>query len=238
MQKLIAQRTEHSRRAAEQLITQGKVRVNGKVISILGSKVDPNNDKVQVLGQVLQQKHCLICLAYCKPREQMVTKNDPRGRPTIWDNLKDWKKSLNSVGRLDFNSEGLLLLINDGALLNILTHPSYKVTKVYEVKVKGQPSKETLEKLALGVNLDKNKVVPTRVSLLKQGDAASWLEIAITQGQNRVIRRICEKVGLEVLRLRRTQHGPIKLGKLRANQWRHLTSSEIKNLKAISNREH
>ncbi|MFH1873879.1 MAG: pseudouridine synthase [Pseudomonadota bacterium] len=233
LQKLIAQKTELSRRAAEQLISQGKVSVNGQKVTILGTKVDPEQDKIQVLGYVLRQPDKLIYLAYCKPRGEMVTKEDPQDRPTVWDNLKKWKKSLNSVGRLDFNSEGLLLLTNDGELLNILTHPKHEISKVYEVKVKGCPSTMIMEKITKGIIIDGDLIVPLSLKLIKQGDAASWLEISITQGKNRVIRRMCEKVGLEILRLRRTAHGPINLGKMRARQWRHLTSNEIKSLRGI-----
>jgi len=234
LQKLLAQTTELSRRTSEKAIVDGMVFVNGVQVTELGTKVNPNTDKIFYQGKRLELSSNLTYIAYSKPRGELVTKKDPQQRKTIWDRLTEWKNSLNSAGRLDYNSEGLIILTNDGQLINKLTHPSHPIPKTYEVKTQGRPSEKAIKNLAQGVLLDDGLTMPADVSLFKTGEHTSWLSITIYEGRNRQIRRRCEKVGILILRLRRVCIGPVQIGAMRAGEWRHLTKSELKNLQNVN----
>jgi 23S rRNA pseudouridine2605 synthase len=164
----------------------------------------------------------------------LVTKSDPKKRPTIWEHLTKFDVSLNSAGRLDFNSEGLLIISNDGDFLYQLTHPKHEVWKVYAVKVRGVPSSDALSRLKKGVELDDGRTAPAKVSVTKQWENATWLEIEIREGKYRQVRRMCEKVGHQVTKLRRIAIGPVKLGRLGHGKWRKLNSYEVRKLKEAS----
>lgn len=231
LQKLIALTTELSRRAAEEAIAKGCVTVNGEVVTVMGTTVDPAKDKVCFRGRPLRAPERFQYLAFYKPRRVLVTKNDPEGRPTIWEYMESWKGKLNSAGRLDFDSEGIILLTNDGEMLNALTHPRHEIYKVYEAKVRGVPTKETIEKLKDGVRLDDGKTLPALVRVMSIKESNAWIEISIREGRYRQVRRMCEAVGHEVLKLKRVSVGPIRLGRMRAGEWRFLSRKEVDSLK-------
>lgn len=233
LQKMIARACELSRRAAEKAILSGHVTVNGKTISILGTKVNPKEDRVCVNGRPVDLPERFFYLAYNKPCGLLVTKDDPQGRPTIWDRLPKWKKLLNSAGRLDLNSEGLLILTNDGALINALTHPRHLVSKVYEVKVRGVPAPSEIDRLGSGIKLEEGKTRPAKVRILDREKNCSRLEISIEEGRKRQVRRMCEAVGHPVLALKRVAVGPVVLENMKTGECRHLTKKEIDSLKKI-----
>jgi pseudouridine synthase len=231
LQKLIALTTELSRRTAEQAIAKGLVTVNGTVVTVMGTTVDPLKDKVYFKGRPLRTPERFYYLAFYKPRRVLVTKNDPEGRPTIWEYLESWKGKLNSAGRLDFESEGLILLTNDGEMLNALTHPRHEIFKIYEAKVRGVPAKETLDNLKNGVRLDDGKTLPAEVRVLSVKESNAWIEISIREGRYRQIRRMCEAVGHDVLKLKRVSVGPIRLARMKPGEWRFLSQKEVSSLR-------
>lgn len=230
LQRLIALSSELSRRAAEEVIAAGEVTVNGQVVTVLGTTVNPLEDRVCVRGTPLTLPRVRHYLAFFKPRGTIVTKSDPEGRPLIWEDLEEWKHALNAVGRLDFDSEGLLLLTDDGDFLNRLTHPRHEVWKTYHVRVKGVPSRESLERLRKGVSLSDGMTLPAQVKALQSEAPNALLSIAIREGRNRQVRRMCEAIGHLVIRLRRTAIGAVTLGRLEPGQWRHLKPSEVRAL--------
>lgn len=212
-----------SRRKAEELIAAGKVSVNGKVIREQGTKVDPGKDRVSVSGRgaIHCTRHQTQLILFHKPRNVMVTKHDSEGRPTIFDYLKDLPPNFNPVGRLDFDSEGLILLTNDGALHQRLAHPSFEVSKIYEVKVSvgAQLIAPLLGKLKTGVQLSDGPAKFDQVSVIKENPHNVWLRLVLHEGRNRIIRRMCEAVGLKVLRLKRVAVGPYQLKDIPVGKW-------------------
>ncbi len=230
LQKLIALATDLSRRAAEEAMTRGEVTVNGAVAKVMGTTVDPAIDKVCLKGKPVKAPERFLYLAFYKPRRIVVTKKDPEGRKTIWDYLDNWKEKVNSVGRLDYESEGLILLTNDGEMLNSLTHPRHEILKVYVAKVKGEPTSETIEKLKSGIKLEEGKTLPAEIKVVRVAESNTWLQVGIREGKYRQIRRMCEAVGHPVLKLKRVSIGPIRLGEMKAGEWRFLSQKEIFNL--------
>lgn len=230
LQRMIALSSELSRRAAETAIVAGEVTVNGTTVTELGTSVDPHSDKVTLRGNLLTLQAQRTYLAFFKPRNVMVTKSDPEGRPTIWDHLKTFQDRLNAVGRLDFESDGLLLLTDDGDFLNQMTHPRHEIWKTYRVRVKGSPSLQQLRQLESGVQLTDGKTLPARVKRIDPGTANALIEISIREGRNRQIRRMCEAIDCPVIKLRRISIGPVRLGRLEPGQWRELKASEIAEL--------
>ena len=218
-----------SRRAGEQLILAGRVSVNGKPVSQLGSKVDPDHDKVVVDGKPVRVQRKLY-LALHKPRGCVCSRKDEHARPTIYDLLpKEWA-GVYSVGRLDFASEGLLFLTNDGEFALRLTHPRYGVRKRYVVTVEGRVDAAMLEQFTRGVFLDGEKLKAERAWLVSEGKVQSVVELELAEGKNREVRRLFESRGLIVRRLVRVQIGKIKIGELKPGRWRTLTPPEIKTL--------
>ena len=215
LQKILAQAGLCSRREAEKWIQAGHVFLNGKKVTELGTKANPYKDRINVNGRPLDFFEKKVYYLFYKPRNVMVTKNDPEGRPTIYEYLKNIENRIYPVGRLDFDSEGLLLLTNDGDLTYKLTHPKSKVPKTYQVKIAGIPTEEQLEKLKKGVELDWGKTQPVQVKVTKGTDKNCWLEIALTEGKKRQVREMIEKMGHHVIKLRRIAIGPFKLGKLK-----------------------
>ncbi len=224
IQKFLSQCGIASRRHAEELILEGRVKVNGKVISEMGVKIDPSKDVVKVGNRVLQPVHKGIVLLN-KPARVVSTLSDPEGRPTVADYLTAHYRSYFPVGRLDFDSTGLVIMTNDGELAERLMHPRYGMRRVYEVKVKGNMSEETLGALETGVRLV-DGIAKAEVKLLGQEDDATALLVTVAEGRNRLVRRMMEKVGHLVKKLKRVQHGPFKLGSLQPGQIRKLTESE------------
>lgn len=209
----------YSRRQAEELIAQGKVFVDGKKVTVLGTKVDAHVAKIRVKGKPLVSSPTFIYALFHKPKECVVTRSDPEGRNTIYDFLPAQMKNLKPVGRLDYHSEGLLMLTNDGELANKLTHPRFHMNKVYEVKVQPKPAPRQLDRLRAGIMLDGRRTLPTEVSIVRENPETTWIEMKLEEGRNRQIRRMCEKVNLTVKTLVRTQMGPFKLKGIPYGKW-------------------
>jgi len=222
-----------SRRAAERLIIKGRISINGKIIRTLGTKADIERDEIAVDGQPIKRYQPKMYLMLNKPRGFVTTLRDPKGRPTIGHLIKDLSLRVFPVGRLDYDAEGLLLLTNDGVLSHILQHPKYKVPKTYHVKVKGIPSSFAITKLKKGVPLDGRMTLPAKIRKISQTKRNTWLEITITEGRRRQIKRMCELVGYPVLRLKRVCFGSLRLGSLPPGAYRYLNNQEIQRLKAF-----
>ncbi|MBQ2092636.1 MAG: rRNA pseudouridine synthase, partial [Clostridia bacterium] len=219
-----------SRRKSEELIASGKVKVNGKVASI-GDKVDPKKDKVSVEGQAVHAETEFRYIMLNKPRGFITTMSDERGRKCVAELVSDVGVRVFPVGRLDKDSEGLLLLTNDGEFANNLTHPSKHVPKTYRVTVRPAINEDILNHLMTGIMIDGKTTLPAQVKVLTQEPDRVVLEIVICEGRNRQIRKMCEAEGLTVARLKRTAVGPVKLGMLKQGAWRDLTPQELKSLR-------
>lgn len=213
LNKLIADSGLASRRAADRIIEEGRVVVNGKKVYELGIKVDPSEDKIVVDGKPLRSKAAPVYAVLYKPTGVLTTMEDPLERPTIKEYIEDLPVRLFPVGRLDWDSEGLLLLTNDGDYANRVMHPKAEVTKTYLVKVDGQPPDEKIQKLLKGVTIEGGKVAAKSVERIKRGkDQYAWLKIVITEGKNRQIRQMFEKIGFDVLKLQRVAIGRLRIG--------------------------
>lgn len=231
IQKLLAQAGFGSRRACEALITAGRVRVNGR-IPVLGDKADPSSDRIEVDGQVIPNREVLVYIALHKPRGVISAANDPIGRTTVRD-LVELPGQLYPVGRLDFDSEGLILLTNDGELANRLTHPRYEHEKEYRVLVARRPDAEQLDAWRRGVVLeDGYRSLPADVSLLDTAGKGQWLRVVLKEGRKRQIRETGFQLGLPVVRILRVRIGSLELGTLKVRQWRHLSAAEVASLRA------
>jgi pseudouridine synthase len=236
LQKYLSKMGINSRRKCEELILQGYVQVNNIVVSKMGMKIDPEKDIIKVRGKLVsfEKKKKYIYILLNKPEGYLTTLYDPYNRPIILDLLKDIKERIYPIGRLDFNSEGLLLLTNDGELTYALTHPSKEIEKTYIAKVKGVPSSEKLKILSKGVVLEKNyRISPCTIKLLEIRNNNAILKIKIKEGKKRQIRRMGEYIRHRVLKLRRIQIGPIYLKGVRPGKYRYLNKQEINNLKKI-----
>lgn len=231
LQKILAQAGIASRREAETLITAGRVAVNGVVVTELGSKADPAKDKVTVDGKPVRPEATKVYVLLYKPVGYMTTLKDPQGRPIVTDLLAGIRERIYPVGRLDYNTEGLLLLTNDGDWANQLAHPRHEVEKEYLVKIRGRAGKEQLRQLAEGVELEEGRTAPARVSTMHESDKNSWLSITIHEGRYRQVRRMCESVSLSVVRLKRSRYGPLELGELKPGEYRFLTAKEVEELR-------
>nr|WP_316625006.1 pseudouridine synthase [uncultured Ruminococcus sp.] len=236
LQKMLADCGVASRRKSEELISAGRVRVNGRVAQI-GDKVDPQNDKVYVgkrrVTGTARPKLRYIMLN--KPRGVLTTMSDDRGRKCVADLIKDIDERLYPVGRLDRDSEGMLLMTNDGEFANHVMHPKKHVNKVYRVTVRPNINDVQVSKLESGVVIDGRKTAPAQVRVVSREEERSVLEIVIREGRNRQIRKMCDAVGLEVARLKRTAIGGVKLGGLRSGMYRDLTDIEVRKLYADPN---
>lgn len=229
LQKLIAQSGLCSRRKAEELLTAGRVTVDGAVAS-LGDKADPTVQTITVDGAVLRLEEEKVYLMLHKPRGYVTTLSDEKGRKTAADLVSDCGVRVYPVGRLDMDSEGLLLFTNDGDFMQTLTHPKHQVDKRYEVTVTGE-LRNAAARLAAVEDLEGEPIIPAQVTLLKEGGGQALLQVIIHQGKNRQIRRMCAQVGLQVKRLRRVGEESLTLGDLPAGKWRYLRKEEIAALK-------
>lgn len=236
LQKHIADCGITSRRKAEELINAGKVRVNGK-IAVIGDKVDPKRDKVTVSGKNLVSNNEKVYIMLNKPRGFVTTMNDELGRKNVSDLVKDAGNRLFPVGRLDKDSEGLLLMTNDGDFANKLTHPSSHVNKTYRVTVGGAVSDEQIDKMCIGIVLDGKKTLPCDIFVAERKPDRTVLIFIISEGRNRQIRRMCEAVNLTVLRLKRVEIAGVKLGMLPQGKWRPLNEREMKHLNGVSQKK-
>ena len=234
LQKILSQAGIASRRASEQLMLEGRVTVNGVTVRELGSKADPAHDDVRVDGRRIKvvQQHRYILLN--KPRGYVTTRSDPQRRPTVLDLLHSVREYIYPVGRLDFDSEGLLLLTNDGDLAARLTHPRHGVARVYEARVLGVPDPRDLDRLARGVTVDGRPTGPAEVVLRprgRRGEDSATLIITIREGRNRQVRKMCDAIGHPVTHLKRVAIGPIRDAKLQVGRWRDLTAQEVARLR-------
>ncbi len=222
-----------SRRKCDELIFAGKVKVNGEIIKTPAFKIDPEKDEVSVNENVVKLPK-KIYIALNKPEGVLCSLKDDFGRTLITDLIPEIKERIFPVGRLDFNSEGLILLTNDGELSNRLIHPKYKVEKTYHVLIKGNIDRDSLERLSNGIELDGKKTQPSKIRILDMGKKTTFIEIKLKEGKKRQIRRMLKEVGYEVKKLRRVKFGPIKLGRLKKGEWRYLTKKEVENLYKIT----
>jgi pseudouridine synthase len=231
IQVVLARAGIASRRKCEALVRQGHVTVNDKVIQEPGFLVTFGKDDIRVDGRPVRHLEPKITVMLNKPKGMVTTVRDPQGRPTVINLVAGLKQRLFAIGRLDYHTEGLLLLTNDGLLSQRLQHPRYGVEKVYKVKVRGRPDHFVLKKLGEGVDLDGKKTAPAKVKRVGTTKEHTWIEIAVHEGRNRQIRRMCKSVGHPVLKLKRIGYGPLRLGDLKAGKFRILTAREIALLK-------
>ena len=238
LQKILSQAGIASRRASERLILEGRVTVNGETVRALGTKADAARDDIRVDGRRLRQPERRRYILLNKPRGYVTTRSDPQKRPTVIDLLQGVHEYLYPVGRLDYDSEGLLLLTNDGDLAARLTHPSHGVARVYEADVAGTPDAHDLRRLERGLVIDGRRTAPAEVRLLPAGRAApgATIQVTIREGRNRQVRKMCEAIGHPVDHLRRIGIGPLRDRRLKAGRWRDLTEDEVKRLRAASAR--
>lgn len=229
LQKILAHAGIASRRKAEEMIRQGRVSVNGKVVTELGSRADPGSDIIKVDGRRLRPESRFVYVLLNKPRNVMSTSNDPQGRPTVMEYVREIKQRIYPVGRLDFASEGLILLTNDGDFTKWLTRAGV-VGKVYHVKVAGKPDEKVLDKLRRGIYLEGERLAPCEIKLLKSGENP-WFEVTLHQGRNQQIRKMFIFSGHPVEKLRRVRIGFLEDRRLRAGSWRFLTEQEVERFK-------
>ena len=230
LQKVISHAGIASRREAEQLITEGRVAVNGAVVTQLGTKVDPARDKVKVDGKLLKSFPGKVYIVLNKPAGYVSTLKDPQERPVVMDLLDKVNTRVFPVGRLDYDAEGLLLLTNDGELAHKLQHPRYRIVRTYEVKVKDIPTSQELSSLRNGVQLEDGVALPAKAAFLKKTAKNCWLKMTLYEGRNRQVKRMCAAVGHNVLKLKRVRLGSLGLGSLSKGQYRHLAKDEVKKL--------
>jgi 23S rRNA pseudouridine2605 synthase len=247
LQKIIAAAGIASRRKAEELITQGRVAVNGQIVSELGSKADPERDHIKIDGKLLRGPQRNIYLLLNKPKGYVTTVSDPERRPTVMDLVKNVGQRIYPVGRLDYLSEGLLLLTNDGELANHLTRAASHVPKTYMVKVSGRPAEQDVQKLRRGIRISARPVrgrasgrpmppreapahtAPAQIRLMKEAENP-WYEVTLIEGKNRQIRRMFEEIGHHVEKIKRVRYGPLKLD-VEPGQFRELTPGEVRALR-------
>jgi pseudouridine synthase len=226
-----------SRRQCEELIVAGRVRVNGEVVRTLGTRIHPERDRVQVDG-VGRRAEARVTVMLHKPAGYITAASDPEGRPVVLSLLpRVGLPRLFPVGRLDWDTEGLLLLTNDGELANVLTHPRHGVSKVYHAKVKGRPSLEALGRLLGGIVSEGERLVATAVSVLRTTQENAWVMVRVDQGRYRQVRRMCEAIGHPVMKLVRVALGPLTLGPLPRGQWRPLLPAELRALEVLKPRK-
>lgn len=229
LQKILSSRGVASRRAAEEMIQAGRVRVNGAVAA-LGDSADPETDEILLDGKMLPSRQENVYMILNKPRGYVTTLSDEKGRQNVAELVADCGTRVYPVGRLDMDSEGLLLLTNDGEFANLLMHPKHEVNKTYEVWVKGYHEGATVL-LGRSIELDGYRIKKPKVKLIREDGSKAKYLVTIHEGRNRQIRRMCEAAGMTVTRLRRISEGKLKLGDLPLGKWRYLTAQEVAQLK-------
>ncbi len=230
LQKYMAESGVASRRKSEELISAGKVKVNGQVAHI-GDKIDPKHDKVTVHGKPIQKESELYYVMLHKPRGFVTTMSDEQNRKCVAELVKDVPARIYPVGRLDRESEGMLLMTNDGEFANQMMHPSRHVPKIYRVTVRPDVTEDMVNQLMTGMMIDGRQTLPAEVHIVSREPNRVVMELTLVEGRNRQIRKMCESLGLEVARLKRIAIGPVKLGMLQQGKWRYLTPQEVKSLK-------
>jgi len=232
LQKILSEAGVASRRKAEELIREGRVTVNGRKAQI-GDKADAFRDHIKVDGHRMASLPAKVHLLLNKPRGIVTTADDPEGRTTVMDLIKMEKTRLFPVGRLDCDAEGLLLLTNDGEMAHKLSHPSSRIPRTYQVKVKGKPTPDEIRKLSRGIFLEDGPTAPCQISLLKETEENQWLEMILFEGRNRQIKRMWEKLGYPVLKLKRVGFSGLALGGLKPGEYRPLRPEEVEKLRKI-----
>ncbi len=220
-----------SRRTSERYIKEGRVSINGKLVRKQGIKADIERNEITVDGRPIMCYQPKVYIMLNKPKGYVTTLKDPRGRPTIAHLVKDLDLRVFPVGRLDYDTQGLLLLTNDGDLSHVLQHPKYKIPKTYHIKVKGRPVLSVIQRLKEGILLDDKMTAMAKVRKIGKTQENTWLEMTITEGRYRQIKKMCEAVGHPVLKLKRIRFGNLYLGSLTLGKYRHLTNREIQRLK-------
>ena len=231
LQKIIAAAGLASRRKAEELIVAGAVTVNGQLVTQLGTQVDPQRDHIKVHGKLINPKldrQEKLYLLLNKPAGFLSSRSDPRQRPLVIDLLGPYRDKVHPVGRLDLQSEGLLLLTNDGAFTQLIAHASKQVPKVYEVKVKGKPGHQQILQLQRGVILEGTRTAPARIEMIEESATNAWYRVTLFEGRNQQIRRMFDSIGHSVLKLRRVAIGFLDHESLAPGQFRHLLPAEVK----------
>lgn len=237
LQKVLAAAGVASRRVCEQLIVAGRVEVNGSVVTELGTRVDPERDRVSVDGSAVQLDASKRYVMLNKPTGVVSSMRDEQGRPDLRRFTAGYEERLFNVGRLDAETSGLLVLTNDGELAHVLAHPSFGVSKTYVAKVRGLVTPQTVARLTKGIELDDGPIAADRARLISRGDGSSLVELTLHSGRNRIVRRMLDAVGHPVLELVRRSFGPLSLGSLRLGETRELTRSELGALLTLARRE-
>ncbi len=238
LQKVIAHAGIVSRREAERFITEGRVAVNGSIVTQLGTKVDPTRDKINVDGRLVKSFPGKVYVLMNKPAGYVSTLKDPQERPVVTDLLDRINTRVFPVGRLDYDAEGVLLLTNDGELAHRLQHPRYGISRTYEVKVKDVPANSQLSSLRKGVRLEDGITLPAKAKFLKKTTKNCWLKITLYEGKNRQVKRMCAAIGHPVLKIKRVSLGSLGLGNVSRGKYRHLTQDEVKELYALVSLKH
>ena len=231
LQKYMSECGVASRRKSEELIEKGAVKVNG-VVAKIGDSVDPKRDIITLNGKKIENKTVAKYIMLHKPRGFVTTMSDELGRRCVASLVEDVGERVYPIGRLDRNSEGLLLLTNDGEFANAVMHPSKHVAKVYRVTIRPDISDEQIAAMSDGMMIDGRMTAPAQVTVLEKRDDRAVIEIVLFEGRNRQIRKMCEKCGITVMRLKRISVGPIELGSLESGKWRHLSAGEVSRMKS------
>lgn len=234
LQKFLAHAGIASRRTCEELIAAGKVKVNGVIVREMGLKVDPDKDEIEVGGKTIKKEDTKVYVLLNKPKGYVTTMRDPQRRPKVVDLLEDIKVRVYPVGRLDVETEGLLLLTNDGDITYALTHPKHEIGKTYLTLVKGVPNQDKLKRFQKGLRLTDGITAPAKVKLKNKQGSNCFLEITLYEGRNRQIRRMCETIGHPVLELRRISLGFLNVNGVETGKYRLLSKEEIKKLKELA----
>jgi pseudouridine synthase len=230
VQKILSENGIASRRKAEELIREGRVRVNGRIAHI-GDRADPFQDSIKVDGRRVSLSASKVYILINKPKGTMTTTDDPERRTTVLDLVKIRNTRLFPVGRLDYDAEGLLLLTNDGELAYRLAHPSFQVPRTYSVKVRGRPTPDEIHKLSQGISLENGRTATCQISYLGETEENQWLKMVLYEGRNRQIKRMWEKVGHPVMKLKRVGFAGLALGRLKPGEFRSLRPGEVRKLR-------
>ncbi|WP_027623512.1 pseudouridine synthase [Clostridium lundense] len=232
LQKYMARCGVASRRKCEEIILEGNVKVNNKVVNELGFKINAEIDKVQVYGKYISPEENKVYIALNKPEGYVCTVKDEKGRKTILDLVKV-NERIYPIGRLDYDTSGLILLTNDGNIYNKIIHPREEKNKKYIATIKGIPSKDEIEKFENGIDIGDYITAPSKINILSKNNGNAKVSIIIHEGKNRQIRRMCEKINHPVINLKRVSIGNVKLGDLKLGEWRHLKDNEVEYLKSL-----
>ena len=233
LQKVLAEMGLASRRQAEEMIRQGRVTVNGRAARI-GEKVDPSHDHIKVDGRRVALPSEKVYLLLHKPKSTVTTLEDPEGRPTVLSLVKERGVRLFPVGRLDYDAEGFLLLTNDGDLAHRLSHPSFRIPRTYSVKVKGKPSAEEIRRLSRGISLEDGPTAACRITALRETRENAWMEMTLHEGRNRQVKRMWERMGYPVLKLKRISFAGLALGNLQPGEYRALRPKELEKIRRMT----